>query len=75
MAVFYFDILTENQLAIDDEGMDLRNLLAAQDEAGRAIAAFARDSIRVEGARGKLMSIWVRDKTGPVMEVNFLLKS
>lgn len=69
--IFYFDIYAGNELRIDDEGMNLRSVLAAQREAARALAVFARNAIGVEGARGQRMAIWVRDTHGPVMEVNF----
>jgi hypothetical protein len=39
MPVFFFDILSGNELSIDDEGMELRDVLAAQEEAARALAA------------------------------------
>ena len=36
MPVFFFDIHSGNELSIDDEGMELRDVLAAQEEAARA---------------------------------------
>lgn len=69
MAVFYFDIHSGNELSIDDEGMELRDVLAAQVEAARALAVFAQAEMGLEDARGQQMAVWVRDAHGTVMEV------
>ena len=47
---------------------------AVQDEAARALAGFAWDAVRLDGARSHQMAIEVRDKHGPVMEVKFLFE-
>jgi hypothetical protein len=69
MTVFYFDIYSGNELFIDDEGMKLRDVLAAQGEAARALAVFAQAEMGLDDARGQQMAVWVRDADGPVMEV------
>jgi hypothetical protein len=53
MTVFYFDIYSGNELSIDDEGMELRDVLAPQVEAARALAVFAQAEMGLEDARGR----------------------
>jgi hypothetical protein len=69
MTIYYFDFRDGSELVIDEEGIELRDVLAAQVEAGRAVADFARDAIRLEGAQGQQVIVGVRDAHGPVMQV------
>jgi hypothetical protein len=52
MTRYYFDLRDGNELVIDEEGMELRDTQAAQEEAGRALAGFAGDAMRVDRRKG-----------------------
>ena len=41
MAVYYFDLRDGETLAVDEEGLELRNMGAVREEAARALAGFA----------------------------------
>jgi hypothetical protein len=72
MAHYYFDLRDGDELVADEEGMELSNMETVQEEATRALAGLATDSVRnFNGARGHQMAIEVRDQVGPVMEVKF----
>ncbi len=73
MPRYYFDMREGEETALDEEGMELRTMEAVQEEAARSLADMARDAIRrrsPDGAENR-MSIEVRDKAGPVMQVKF----
>ena len=72
MRRYYFDVIDECGVAVDDEGLELRDLRAAQEEAARSMADAARDAV-IRQPAGALahMSIEVRDDDGPVMRVKF----
>jgi hypothetical protein len=61
-----------DEIAPDDEGMELHTIQAVQEEAARALADMARDAIRrsPNGAEHR-MSIDVSDDAGPVLQVRF----
>ncbi|WP_314957631.1 DUF6894 family protein [Bradyrhizobium cosmicum] len=73
MPRFYFDLRDGDDLAIDEEGLELPNVGAVQAEAAISLADMARDA--VHGAPllggGRRMAIEVRDEAGPVMQVRF----
>jgi len=73
MPRFYFDLRDEEELAFDEEGLELSGVRAAQAEAARSLADMARDaacsSEAINGRRH--MAIEVRDASGPVMQVKF----
>ncbi len=71
MALYFFDLRDGEEFVVDEEGMELRDMRAAQGEAARALACFAWDAMRLDGAQGQQMAIEVRDEHGPVMEVSF----
>ena len=71
MALYYFDLRDGEELALDEEGLELRTMRAVQEEAARALAGFAYDAARLDGAQSQQMAIEVRDEDGPVMEVKF----
>lgn len=71
MALYYFDLRDGDELVPDEEGMELRDMRAVQNEAARALSGFAWDAMRLEGAQGQQMAIEVRDAHGPVLEVKF----
>lgn len=72
MALYYFDLRDGDVLAVDEEGMELRDMQAVQEEAARSMADAARDAVLSLSA-GSLahMSVEVRDDDGPVMRVRF----
>ena len=72
MALYYFDLRDGDVLAVDEEGMELRDMQAVQEEAARSMADAARDAVPSQSA-GLLahMSVEVRDEDGPVMRVRF----
>jgi hypothetical protein len=73
MLRYYFDFRDRAGLAIDDEGLELGNLVAVQDEAAGALMDMARDTGRiVKGGQIEQMAVEVRDDLGPVMRVSFL---
>ena len=72
MTHYYFDLCDGDDLIIDEEGLELRDTKAMQNEAALTLAGFARDSVgRCDGAQSHQMVIAVRDKDGLVMEVKF----
>lgn len=64
MPRYYFDLRDGDCLAPDEEGVDLPDLVAVQNEAARAIADLARDTIRTSrsfgAARGLVIEARVR---------------
>jgi hypothetical protein len=74
MPRYYFDLRDGEDLAVDEEGMELRDIATVQEEAARSLADMARDAVRSPAyMRGQIhrMAIEVRDKTGPVLQVKF----
>jgi hypothetical protein len=75
MPLYFFDFHDGEQLVLDEEGLNLRDLVAVQKEAGRALAGLAWDSVaNSKGAQIQKMVVMVRDGNGPVMEVEFSFK-
>lgn len=74
MAIYYyFDLRDGDEIVPDEEGVELRDLLAVQEEAARALAGLSWDSVQnFKGAQSHRMSIEVRDTHGPVMQVRFV---
>jgi hypothetical protein len=72
MARYYFDIREGDELAPDEEGLELSSIERVQEEAARSLADMARDAVRKnhDGA-GNQMAIEVRDDNGPVLQVKF----
>ena len=71
MTLYYFDLRDGEELALDEEGLELRTMRAVQEEAARSLADFAYGAMRLNGGQSQLMAIEVRDEHGPVMEVKF----
>jgi hypothetical protein len=68
MALYFFDLRDGAEFVVDEEGTELRNMRAVQDETARALSGLAWDAMRSEGVKGQQMIIEVRDAHGPVME-------
>jgi hypothetical protein len=74
MPRYYFDLRDGDDLAVDEEGMELRDIASVQEEAARSLADMARDAVRSpEYMRSQIhrMAIEVRDETGAVLQVKF----
>ena len=71
MVHYYFDLRDGEELTIDEEGLELRDVQAVQKEAALVLSGFARDVGSFNGAQSHQMAIAVRDEDGPVMEVRF----
>jgi hypothetical protein len=75
MGIYYFDLHDGDEIVLDEEGMELRDLAAVQEEAARALAGLSWDAVRnFTGARSHRMAIDVRDDAGPVMQVRFIFE-
>jgi hypothetical protein len=69
----YFDLRDGDELIPDEEGIELRSIEAAQDEAAHALGGLTWDVVsNFNGARSAQMAVEVRDNIGPVMRVTFL---
>lgn len=73
MARYYFDIRDGDELAPDDEGIELPSIERVQEEAARSLADMARDATPQIAQDGNAhhMMIEVRDDVGPVMQLQF----
>ena len=74
MPHYYFDIRNGHGLIPDEEGLDLPDITAVEDEATRSLADFARDALKHEHATDHPMMIEVRDDDGPVLKVKFAVE-
>jgi hypothetical protein len=67
MGRYYFDLRDSEGLAIYEEGLELQDVQAAQEEAVLSLANAARDGLRrYDGALNQL-SVEVRTDAGPFM--------
>ena len=71
MAVYYFDLRDGDELVVDEEGMELCDTVAVQNEAARSLAGIAWDAMRTEGTQAQQLANEVSDVYGPVMVVRF----
>ena len=71
MPLYFFDLSDEVACVVDQEGTELRDMRAVQDEAARAVSGLAWDAMRLDGTKGCTMMLEVRDAHGPVMEAKF----
>jgi hypothetical protein len=65
MALYFFDLRDEAAFVVDEEGTELRDMRAVQDEAARPLSGLAWDAMRLDGAEGHAMILEVRDAHGP----------
>jgi hypothetical protein len=68
MALYFFDLREEAQFVVDEEGTELRDMRAVQNETARSLSGLAWDAMRSDGVTAKQMIIEVRNARGPVME-------
>jgi hypothetical protein len=70
MSLYYFDLRDGSELVIDDDGTELRDMSAAQNEAARALSGLAWDAMRSgDGVKSQKLAISVRNAHGPVLDV------
>ena len=70
MACYYFDLRKGDEVFLDEEGIELSTIEAAQQEAVHTVAEMARDAIRRNpDGSGHLMAI--RDDSRLVLLVKF----
>ena len=75
MHLYYFDLHDSTGFYVDEEGMEFRDVGAAQQEAAHALADMARDAVRANtGELTERMSVEVRDDAGPVLHVKFFFE-
>ena len=70
MTRYFFDIRYGDKIAIDEEGLELPDIEAAQIEAAYSLAGMVRDKINSQPF--SLMAIQVRDGEGAVVEAKFV---
>jgi len=71
-ATLLFRLARRRCLVVDEEGLELLDVVAVQEEAARALAGFAWDAARSSiGSDSHQLAIEVRDEAGPVMNVRF----
>ncbi|MCS3447414.1 hypothetical protein AB7M49_000861 [Bradyrhizobium elkanii] len=72
MPRFYFDLYEGEAMALDEEGLELKSVEAAQVEAAKSLADMARDAIHSRSAKPRDMTIDVRDEAGTIMQVRLV---
>jgi hypothetical protein len=70
---YFFDLRDGDELAVDEEGLELLDLRAVQAEAAKSLADMARDAVHSFPASASAcrMAIEVRDDSGPILQVKF----
>ena len=74
MPRYFFDLRDGDDIAVDEEGLELKDIRAVQEEAARSLADMTRDEVRRHSNdpnKRHRMAIEVRDDTGPVLQVKF----
>jgi hypothetical protein len=64
MPRYFFDIREGNYLAVDEEGVELPDVQAAEAEAARSLTDMARDHVLARTSHS--LTIDVRDDNGPI---------
>jgi len=70
MTRYFFDIRDGDEFIVDQEGMELPHVEAAQIEAAHSLAGMVRD--KIDSQPFSLMAIQVRDGEGAVVEAKFV---
>ena len=66
MPLYFFDTRDNDELIVDDEGLDYPSLEAVKIEAARSLAELARDVL--PGSLKRVLTVEVRDALGPVLK-------
>jgi hypothetical protein len=72
MPRYYFDIRDNEAIAVDEEGLELPDLRAAEIEAAQSLAHMAKDM--APGTERHHMAIEVRTDDGPVFQAAFIFE-
>jgi len=72
MSRFYFDIREDGAAAVDEEGLELPDLRAAQVEAAQSLADLAKEM--PAGTERNHMAIEVRTDDGPIFLATFVFE-
>jgi len=72
MSRYYFDMRQDDEIAPDEEGLELPTIESVLEEAARSLADMARDAAQThrDGTR-RPMAIEMRDDSGPVLQAQF----
>jgi uncharacterized protein DUF6894 len=70
MIRYYFDVVIDNEVTADEEGLLLLDVESARREASLALAEIARDELRSVRTISQL-SVLVRTFEGPICEASF----
>ncbi|MBB4366153.1 hypothetical protein GGD66_007939 [Bradyrhizobium sp. CIR48] len=73
MTRYYFDLVDQDGLVVDEEGMEFGDMDSVEREATQAMADAARESLQRPIKPGEAV-IEVRDNIGPVMRVRFTVE-
>ena len=71
MKRYYFDLRDGQGLTADEEGLELQDVQAVQEEAALSLADAARDGLRRSDGALNQMTVEVRTDAGPFMRVSF----
>ena len=71
MGRYYFDLRDSEGLTVDEEGLELLDVQAAQEEAALSLADAVRDGLRRSDGALNLMTVEVRSVAGLLMRVSF----
>jgi hypothetical protein len=73
---YYFDLREGNELARDEEGMELRSMERVKQEAAKTLADMVRDPVLSDMTNGlaRQLAIEVRTDCGPVLQARFSLE-
>jgi hypothetical protein len=72
MRRYYFDLVDGSDVALDEEGIELPDVQAAQEEAAAALAALVNEMRQTVNQKNLIdLAIDVRDNAGLVMRVRF----
>ena len=71
MRRYYFDLRDGDAVSRDEEGIELPDIEAVQEEAVRALASMAMDRAEAGSGLARDLAIEVRDNNRPVMGATF----
>ena len=73
---YYFDIVNGEHISFDEEGVELPDIHAVEEEAALALAALAKEFRSVVPAEPhRALAIEVRDDAGPVLRLQFVFET
>ncbi|MFT4117490.1 DUF6894 family protein [Bradyrhizobium sp.] len=78
MTRYYFDLRDGDELALDQEGLELPAIEAAEREAVRSLAELARGEVLISRRDDRSfdrLGVEVRDDSGPLFKVRFFFES